>query len=550
LLTKLSIQNYALIEDIQIDFNDGFTTISGETGAGKSILLGGLGLILGKRAESNTLMNPEKKCVIEGEFSISPYNLQPFFKENDLDYEAQTIIRRELLPSGKSRAFINDTPIKLDVLSELQSKLIDVHSQHQTLQLNDVFFQFEIIDAIANTQSLVVLYKQQFISYKRVQIEFQNLKEKIQKEKEQHDYHSFLYEELYKANFKEGEQEILENEIDRLNNVELIQEKLGDSYNSLINEEVGLVQQLFKIKQNIEKISSFSDQYKQLAKRLESLYIELSDIEVELSNLQENDSYEKNDLVSLNDRLQLLYNLFQKHQVLTVEELQDVQISLEQRVTQVVNATTLLENKEDEVNKTKKKLETIGLKISTKRSKITKELENQLALILFELGMPDAKFSIIIEQTTNFHTNGMDVLTFLFSANKGMRLGNIKQVASGGELSRIMLAVKAVMASYSQLPTIIFDEIDSGISGEISLKMANIMKKMSSSMQVIAITHLPQIVAKGKEHFKVYKYSENAQTKTNIRLLNQKERIVEIAEMLGGKQITETAINHAKQLLQ
>lgn len=550
MLTRLSIQNYALIEDIRIDLSKGFTTISGETGAGKSIILGGLGLILGNRAESNTLMNPEKKCIIEGEFTISQYDLQDFFKQNDVDYEVQTIIRRELLPSGKSRAFINDTPVRLTILNELQARLIDVHSQHQTLQLNDTIFQFEIIDSIANTQELVKNYKQSHTNYNRLLLELQNLKEQIQKETEQHGYHSFLFDELEKANFVDGEQDKLENEIERLNNIELIQENLGESYTTLVDEEAGLVQQLYRIKQNIEKISNFSDLYDSLAKRLDSLYIELTDIETELSNLQENDSFGKNELTSLNERLQLLYNLFQKHHVTSVLELNDVQNALSEKVIQVDNASVLLADKESEVLQANKELKELGEKISLRRKKITVTLANKLAKILVELGMPHAQFGISIQQTNSFFTNGIDTLEFLFSANKGMRLGSLKQVASGGELSRIMLAVKSVMATYSQLPTIIFDEIDSGISGEISLKMAKIMQSMSASMQVIAITHLPQIVAKGSAHLKVYKYSDNQQTKTSIRLLNQEERILEIAEMLGGKQITETALNHAKQLLQ
>ena len=550
MLTKLSIQNYALIEDIQIDFSEGFTTISGETGAGKSILLGGLGLILGNRATSNTLMNPNKKCIIEGEFAISQYNLEAFFKQHDVDFELQTIIRRELLPSGKSRAFINDTPVRLEVLQDLQTQLIDVHSQHQTLQLNDTSFQFQILDAIANTESLLKKYKQRYTDYFALVTEFQTLKEQIQKESLAHDYHSFLFDELEKAAYNQGEQEKLETEIERLNNIELIQQNLAESYTSLIDEELGLVQKLYKVKENIERISNFSDEYDSLAKRLTSLYIEFTDIEVELSNLQENDSFEKNKLESLNERLQLLYHLFQKHQVNSIDELHKIQESLSEKVAHVTHASSLINEKEAQVLNAKNELKTIGKKLSVKRKAVASTLEKKLAQIAKELGMPYAQFGISITQTADFYTNGIDTLSFLFSANKGGQLQNLKQVSSGGELSRIMLAVKAVMASHSQLPTIIFDEIDSGISGEIALKMATIMKKMSETMQVIAITHLPQIVASGKEHMKVYKYADKQQTKTNIKLLNKEERVLEIAEMLGGKNITETAINHAKQLLE
>lgn len=550
MLTKLSIQNYALIEDISIDFSKGFSTISGETGAGKSILLGGLGLILGNRADTKTLMNPQRKCIIEGEFNIENYNLFSFFKQNDLDYESLTIIRRELLPSGKSRAFINDTPVKLSLLNELQSSLIDVHSQHQTLRLNDVNFQFQILDSLANTKSLLENFISKHLEYDTLNKELQLLKEKIQQETEQHDYHSFLWDELEKANFKEGEQEQLEGEIERLNNIELIQQNLNESYILLSDEEQGLIHKLYEVKQNIEKIKHFSKDYKYLTDRLESLYIEIKDIEAELSVMTEKESFGKNELENYNNRLQLLFDLFQKHKVKTIVNLQLIQSKLSDKVVNVTNAKSILKEKEAQVAKSKKELRAIGKELSLKRKKITSSLEKDLAYMLHDLGMPHAKFGIAVNQTNTFFQNGIDEIQFLFTANKGGHLGSINKVASGGELSRIMLAVKSIMAAHSQLPTIIFDEIDSGISGEIALKMAGIMQLMAANMQVVAITHVPQIVARGSQHLKVFKFTEQQQTKTSIKLLNKEERVLEIAEMLGGKTITETAINHAKQLLQ
>ncbi len=550
MLTKLSIQNYALIEDISIDFSKGFSTISGETGAGKSILLGGLGLILGNRADTKTLMNPQRKCIIEGEFNIENYNLFSFFKQNDLDYESLTIIRRELLPSGKSRAFINDTPVKLSLLNELQSSLIDVHSQHQTLRLNDVNFQFQILDSLANTKSLLENFISKHLEYDTLNKELQLLKEKIQQETEQHDYHSFLWDELEKANFKEGEQEQLEGEIERLNNIELIQQNLNESYILLSDEEQGLIHKLYEVKQNIEKIKHFSKDYKYLTDRLESLYIEIKDIEAELSVMTEKESFGKNELENYNNRLQLLFDLFQKHKVKTIVNLQLIQSKLSDKVVNVTNAKSILKEKEAQVAKSKKELRAIGKELSLKRKKITSSLEKDLAYMLHDLGMPHAKFGIAVNQTNTFFQNGIDEIQFLFTANKGGHLGSINKVASGGELSRIMLAVKSIMAAHSQLPTIIFDEIDSGISGEIALKMAGIMQLMAANMQVVAITHVPQIVARGSQHLKVFKFTEKQQTKTSIKLLNKEERVLEIAEMLGGKTITETAINHAKQLLQ
>ncbi len=549
MLTNLSIQNYALIEDVKIDFSNGLTTISGETGAGKSILLGGLGLILGNRATTKSLMNAQKKCIIEGEFYISQYNLQSFFEENDIDYEPQTIIRRELLPSGKSRAFVNDTPVRLDVLNELQYSLLDVHSQHQTLQLNDQQFQFKIVDVMANTQSQVDEYITKHNEFIRLTHELKALKQKIQNESEQYDYHYFLFEELEKANFKIGEQQDLEQEIERLSNIELIKQNLLESYDSLSNEDLGVTSRLYQTKNNLDKIQNFSEAYKDLFERLESLYIEAKDIEEEIAAITEKDLSDNANLEKYNQRLQLLFQLYQKHKVDAIDELQIIQATLSNKVNQVANATNILEAKEFEVQKASTTLVEIGNKISDKRKKAAPKLEKELSNILKELGMPNAQFGIEVKRTSNFYKNGLDELEFLFTANKGGKLGSLKQVASGGELSRIMLSVKSIMAAHAKLPTIIFDEIDAGVSGEIALKMGQIMQKMAENMQVVAITHLPQIAAKGKQHMKVFKYTENQKTNTNIKLLQTEERILEIAEMLGGKTITETAVNHAKQLL-
>lgn len=549
MLTNLSIQNYALIEDISIDISNGLTTISGETGAGKSILLGGLGLILGNRATTKSLMNPLKKCIIEGEFDISKYNLLPFFEKNDIDYEAQTIIRRELLPSGKSRAFINDTPVRLDLLRAVQNSLIDVHSQHQTLQLNDTQFQFKILDALANTQIQLVDYAKKLTDFNKLSQEYDLLKEKIKQESEQFEYHSFLYDELEIANFQLGEQAEIEQEIERLSNIELIKQNLNESYEMLSNEDLGVLLKLYQVKSNLDKIKAFSKVYKDLFERLESVHIEVKDIEAEISAISEEDMPDDSNLEKYNNRLQLLFSLYQKHDVSTIEDLLEIQGDLAEKVNQVSNATSILKDKESEVQVCKDYLLNLGKGISAKRRKTAPLLEKKLALIVQDLGMPHAKFGISVLASTNFYKNGIDDLEFLFSANKGGSLGSLKEVASGGELSRIMLAVKSVMATHSELPTIIFDEIDTGVSGEIALKMADIMKKMSARMQVIAITHLPQIAASGKQQLKVFKYTESEQTNTSIKLLHAEDRILELAEMLGGKSITDTAINHAKQLL-
>jgi len=550
LLTKLSIQNYTLIDDITIDFSTGFTTITGETGAGKSILLGGLGLILGNRAESNTLMNPLVKCVIEGEFDISNYHLNNFFKENDLDFENSSIIRRELLPSGKSRAFINDTPVRLDVLNHLQNKLIDVHSQHQTLQLNDTNFQFQLIDTLANVTSELSTFRNKLNEFNQAQNEYDTLKLKIQKEKEQFDYNSHLFNELDSANLKSDEQDELEQRVEKLSNIELIQQNLNASFGMIAHEERGLLTQLNSLKESLNSIKLFSKEYESFYKRIESVVIELSDIENELETETEKITLNPRELEIVNDRLQLLFDLLNKHQVTTIDELIEIQKDLLVKVNNVNNANELLSEKEKNKEVLRKDLYQLGMRISDKRNAVVPDLEKKLQIILQNLGMPEAQFEISIQSTEYFYQNGIDDLQILFSANKGNRLGSMKQVASGGELSRIMLAFKAILAVHSKLPTIIFDEIDSGVSGEIALKMGEIMQQMAKGMQVISITHLPQIAAKGNQQMKVYKNTQNQRTNTDIKLLNTSDRITEIAEMLGGKNISKTAEKHAKELLQ
>ena len=549
MLTKLNIQNYALIENLSIDFSSGLTTITGETGAGKSILLGGLGLVLGKRADTNTLLDTAKKCIIEAEFAITQYNLHSFFEKQDLDYEDNTIIRRELLPSGKSRAFINDTPVRLEVLTKLKNQLIDVHSQHQTLQLGDTNFQFEILDARANTSKYLQDFKKKHKHYKQLQTDLNQLKEELKKETQQHDYHLFLFEELEASNFKKGEQETLEETVEKMNNVELIQQNLSASHQYISSDETGVLQQLQQLKNNFEKIQSFDKSYQEIYQRLASIHIDFDDIESEISNLIEQVSFNPYELNQYNDRLQILYNLFQKHAVNQIDDLIAIQESLSEKVSRVVNSDNVLASKEEELQNKKQELFKLAAKISEKRKASIKILENDLLAIVQELGMPYAQFSIVLNPTEIFNENGIDSLQFLFTANKGGRLGEIKQVASGGELSRLMLAFKSIIAKYSQLPTIIFDEIDTGVSGEIALKMAIIMEQMAQKMQVVSITHLPQIAAIGTQQLKVYKQEKEQHSQTNIKLLSKDERIIEIAEMLGGKSITETALNHAKQLL-
>jgi DNA repair protein RecN (Recombination protein N) len=549
LLTQLTIKNYALIHQLSIDFSSGLSIITGETGAGKSILLGALGLVLGNRADLSSLKDTSTKCIVEAKVAISTYNLQDFFKEVDLDYEPETIIRREILPSGKSRAFVNDTPVTLSVLNQLRIKLIDVHSQHQTMQLSDNNFQFAVIDAFAKNKERISSYHRGFVQLNQLKKELVELEKKQREAHQQYDYNSHLFKELTAADLKVDEQHLLEEKLERLNNVEDIKLNLSEALEISITDEIGIQSSVNNLENKLSKIAPFYKGYQNLLERITSVKIEIDDIVAELENANESIDFNPNEADEINDRLQLIYNLQKKHYVNSIEALLQVYEELSEKVLQVENADEVIANKQQEINIVSEKLDSIAATISKARNtsipKLTKELENLLA----DLGMENARFSIHIKPTKNYFSNGKDALEFLFSANKGGNYGELKKVASGGELSRIMLSVKKVLSTSTQLPTIIFDEIDTGVSGEVSNKIAAIMQQMSHHMQVIAITHLPQIAAKGSSHYKVFKEEINRVTTTNLKQLSSEERIVEIAEMLSGKDISDTALIHAKELL-
>jgi DNA repair protein RecN (Recombination protein N) len=549
MLASLSISNFALIDKLEIDFSDGFSIITGETGAGKSILLGALGLVLGKRADLTSLKNKEDKCVIEAHFNISNYNLQPFFVSNDLDYEDETIIRREILPSGKSRAFINDSPVNLQELQELSVFLIDIHSQHQTQELSEALFQFQIIDSVAENQDNLNQYSAILSSYKKDKLQLVALNIKLQTLLKEQDYNTFLLEELLSAKLKVNEKEELEQVYEQLNNVEFIKENL-DKTMALANEEqFGVLQNLKEIKIALQKTVSFSPEYQLFFERINSLTIEFDDIINELSQHTENLIHDPESLELVNQKLQNIYNLQKKHQVNSVAELIEIQNDLDNKVVSVVELEFEIKKLVSKIQEASSELDTLAQLIRTNRLKAVPVLSEKLIFILEQLGMPNVRFNMELKETDHYFSNGKDELQFLFSANKGSDFGLLKKVASGGELSRIMLAVKAIFAQYSSLPTIIFDEIDTGVSGEIANKMAAIMKDMSSKMQVFSITHLPQIAAKGKTHYKVFKSIQGNTTVSELKLLTLEERIVEIAEMLSGKDISDSALNHAKALL-
>lgn len=549
MLSSISIKNYALINQLDIDFSSGLSIITGETGAGKSILLGALGLVLGNRADLSSLKDSSKKCVVEVKLKLENYNLLTFFAKVDLDYENDTIIRREILPSGKSRAFVNDTPVTLSILNQLKVKLIDVHSQYQTSQLSDSSFQFSIIDALSKNQSKITSYKSLLKELNLMRKELLQIEETQRVSNQQYDYNLYLFKELEESKLQVDEQENLEATLDKLNNIEEIQLQLSDALSITISDDIGIQFLLSSLESSLQKVAPFSKEYQELSDRITSIKIELDDIVGELEAVNENLEFNPNEANKINDRLQLIYNLQKKHYVSTNKDLLGIQQELSDKLLQKENATEYIINTKKEIDILCEKIDKIANNIFIERTKVIPKLKVLLEGLLAELGMENARFSILVSHTQDYFTNGKDELQFLFSANKGGNFGELKKVASGGELSRIMLSVKKILSENTKLPTIIFDEIDTGVSGEISNKIAQIMQQMSKHMQVITITHLPQIAAKGLNHYKVFKSEVNGKTTTNLKLLTPEERIVEIAEMLSGKDISISALTHAKELL-
>ncbi|WP_316634630.1 DNA repair protein RecN [uncultured Flavobacterium sp.] len=549
MITSLSIKNYALIEKLAIDFSKGFSIITGETGAGKSIILGAIGLVLGKRADLTSLKNKEEKCVIEAHFEISKYNLKDFFESNDLDYEDETIIRREILPSGKSRAFINDSPVNLQELQDLSLFLIDIHSQQQTQELSDEGVQFKIIDAIANNSETILLYQKLLKEYKTDKTKLNALLKKQSDSGKEQEYNTFLLNELVAAKLKSGEQQELEADYEKLNNVEIIKESIDKSLVIANEEQFGVFHNLNEIKAALQKIAPFSIEYQNLFERITSVVIEFDDVSRELQNASEKLLNDPAQLELVSQKLQLIYNLQKKHQVNTVDELLKIQADLENKVLELDNIEEEIAVLSKSIDQKTLELDAFSVTIHQNRLNAIPVLSNQLVSILETLGMPNVRFNMELLPSETYFSNGKDELQFLFSANKGTDFGLLKKVASGGEMSRIMLAVKAILAQYSKLPTLIFDEIDTGVSGEIAIRMGEIMKEMSSKMQIFAITHLPQIAAKGESHFKVSKSTVDEDTQSELKLLSQEERVIEIAQMLSGAVVSDSALNHAKALL-
>lgn len=549
MLSQLSIKNYALIERLSVRFENQLSIITGETGAGKSILLGALSLVLGKRADLSALKNKDEKCIVEAHFLIKKEKFETLFEENNLDFETETIIRREILPSGKSRAFINDTPTTLQVINILSEKLIDIHSQHETLLLANTEFQFQLIDALAKNDAKIASYQRGLKLLRSLQSDLEKLRTEQQKNKEQFEYNNHLFNELKQANLQANEQEEIEQILQKLNNVEDIKIQLSEIQSITQNEEIGVQTQLNTCENHLSKIAKYASEYNELYERIHSVKIELDDIISEVENSNENLEFNPSELEKYNSRLQLIFDLQKKHNVGSISELLNIKNHLESELNFVANSSEIISKKETEVTEVTTKIDELAYKIHQSRLKAIPVFVKKLEFLLHLLNMSNTRLQIKIIHNKVYSSNGKDSLDFLISADKGKNFKELKKTASGGELSRIMLATKSILSEYLELPTIIFDEIDTGVSGEIAQKMADIMQQMANNMQVIAITHLPQIAVKGKQHYKVYKTELGNKISTQLKQLSEKERITEIAEMLGGKNITDTALQHAKQLL-
>ena len=549
MLNTLSIKNYALIDDLKVDFPKGFIIITGETGSGKSIMLDALSLVLGKRADMSALRNKDEKCVIEAEFSLQNYEFQSLFNELEIDYDPQTIIRREILSSGKSRAFVNDSPVTLDVLSRLGEALVDIHSQHQTLSLSDTTFQFEIIDAMAENKSLLEEYQRLLVLLKNEQKKLQELIDFQQTANKEYDYNLHQLKELKSVTLEEGILEELEESYEEASNIEEIKESVAESLYLLNDENIGILNNLRELRRAFSNLTEYKQQYRELYERIDSAFLDLEDLSRDVADIDENIETDPENLEEISKQLNKIYSLQQKHKVTTVEELMSIQERLEKAVSKTESADFDLKEQQELVAKQQAETSKKATELHKTREKVVPTLTKQLESFMHELGMPNGRFDIKLTLTSHFFNNGNDELSFLFSANKGGDFGPLKKVASGGELSRIMLAVKAIMAAHTALPTIMFDEIDTGVSGEISQKMGDIMKQMSKNRQVFAITHLPQIAAKGAYHFKVFKEDITGKTTTHLKMLTEQERISELSEMLEGKNSGESARNHAIELL-
>ena len=551
MLKRLAIKNYALIDNLDISFSKELNIMTGETGAGKSIILGALSLILGQRAESKYFFNQQKKCVIEGTFLVNGFQLNEFFAENDLDYDLETVLRRGISSDGKTRAFINDTPVNLSTLKKLGEKLIDIHSQHATLEINDEDFQLLVIDTVAGNQNLLNKYREIFKSFKKAQTQLKDLISQSEQSKSDLDYFQFQFDELGKANLIAGEQAELEQELDALTHAEDIKKSLVSSISVLSENEPSAIMQIKEAAVNLANAEKYNPEISILTERLNSCLIEVKDILSEIERIEQSSLINEARLQKVSDRLDLIYSLQKKHRAGSENELIAIRDVISNKLNSILFADEDIEKLKIEVDILYREVLALSVQLDKTRTECIPKVERQVMNTLAEIGMPNAVLQVVndILPEGKFDQNGNNQIRFLFSANKGQSPLPMNKVASGGELSRLMLSIKSLIAVHTALPTIIFDEIDTGISGEVALKVGNIMERLSKNMQVIAITHLPQIASKGDTHYRVYKDEKEDITNTNIRKLSEEERILELAKMLSGDNPGESAIQNARDLL-
>jgi len=549
MLKSLKISNYALIEQLDLDLDKGFSTITGETGAGKSIMLGALGLLVGKRADTAVLKDSSVKSVVEGEFDVKRYGLNELFEEDDVDYDDLTIIRREIMPSGKSRAFVNDMPVNLPFLKRLGEKLIDIHSQHQNLLLSDEGFQLNAVDAVADHDDLIEKYNSEYRKLLSLQRELDKLIKAKDDALKEYDFKKFLLDELDEAAVFEDEQDELETELAQLSHAEEIKQALTLAYVALSDEERNIVTELKTVVNSLSAVSEYLPEAKEMMQRAESCFFELSDMANELSVQHEKVDVDPDRLQFVNERLNVIFSLLKKHKCQDCKELVVLHEQLKKEIGQTESFDEEIDDKSAEVSAQKDVLGGLADKLTANRKAVIPSVSERIEAMLKELGMPNVRFEIEHAVSDKFKTGGKDSVLFTFAANKNAPLRNVVETASGGELARVMLCLKAIISESVALPTIIFDEIDTGVSGDIADKMADIMQQMSSNMQVISITHLPQIASKGRSHYKVYKEDDADSTKSNIIKLAKDQRVEEIAKMLSGSVVTEAALENAKHLL-
>ena len=549
MLTSLFIRNYALIDEINADLQGGFNIITGETGAGKSILLGALSLILGNRADISSLRNQEEKCIVECEFLIKDYHLQETFNKHELDYDDIAVFRREITPSGKSRAFINDTPVNLNAMKSIGERLVDIHSQHQNLLISDSTFQLNVLDAHARNQQLLKDYDAVYSNYRKLSRALADLQSQATKGQEEMDYLQFRFSELDKAKLKSGEEEVLEEELEQLSHAGEIKSIFLEVAQSLDDEERGVLPSLKTLRTNLQKISGFHSSAKDFEERIYSAFLDLQDIAGEASNLEAETDVDPQRQEYVNERLSLIFDLKKKHGADSITQLISIRDQLNEELGNITTFDARIENLNSALEKLKHDLSAKAKSLTETRKKAIPEIQEKVSETLKMMGIPNARFSISLKETEKFQPEGKDEVVFLFSANKQAELQDIAKVASGGEISRLMLTIKWLVSSSLAMPTIIFDEIDTGVSGEVAHKVGQIMQDMAKKCQVFSITHLPQVAGKGDHHYKVFKEDTETATHTRLKKLSKDDRLTEIATMLSGDRLTDAAYENARQLL-